>query len=338
MVTPRAKPEPFAPAWWLSGPHCQTLWGRVARWTALPSGELRRLITPDNDFVDVFQVPTTGKAPHLIVLHGLEGGLNSHYARGILARAAAIGWGAELLLFRGCGPEPNRAPRFYHSGDTGDLALVVQTIAAAYPHSPLFLVGYSLGGNVLLKWLGEQGLSLVPQVRAAAAVSVPYDLEAGARYINRGFSRVYERHFLRTLKAKAAAKLVRFPGLFDASALASADTIVAFDQAVTAPVHGFANAQAYYARSSCLQFLARVRVPTLLLSAFDDPFLPPDVLTVVGDHGQMNAALHVEFPGTGGHVGFVGGSTPGRPVYWAEQRIVTFLTQHLSAEELGSPV
>lgn len=333
MVT--SKPTtPFVPAWWIRGPHAQTLWGKLARTTSLPStGRMERWDTPDDDFVDLYRVPAPASAatsaPHLVVLHGLEGTLRSHYARGIFQRAVAAGWAVDFLLFRGCGAEPNRAPRFYHSGETGDLAFVIRRIVTEYPAAPIFLAGYSLGGNVLLKWLGEQGAGITPEIRAAAAVSVPYDLERGARYINQGFSKVYERHFLRTLKAKASAKLLRFPELFDPSALAATTTIVGFDDAVTAPVHGFASAHDYYARSSSLHFLSRIQLPTLLISAYDDPFLPADVLERVATIAHANPALRSMFSPHGGHVGFVSGSIPGRPRYFSEDQLMSFFTTQL---------
>ncbi len=322
----------FTPAWWVPGPHPQTLWGKLARRISLPStGYLERWDTPDGDFLDVFRVPAPSGAPRLLVLHGLEGTLRSHYARGILRRAAAAGWAADLLIFRGCGAELNRAPRFYHSGETGDPAFVAARITREHPHAPLFVVGYSLGGNVLLKWLGERTVSVPPQIRAAAAVSVPFDLEAGAAYIHQGFSRVYERHFLRTLKAKAAAKLRRFPGLLDAEALQAAQSIIAFDEVVTAPIHGFASAHEYYSRSSAAGFLSGVDTPTMLIGAYDDPFLPPEVLRRVSLVAAENPRLHPCFSAAGGHVGFVAGSVPGQAIYFSEDRIMAFFRAHLEA-------
>ncbi|HEU4988875.1 MAG TPA: alpha/beta fold hydrolase [Gemmatimonadaceae bacterium] len=335
MVINASVPPAFAPAWWVPGPHAQTLWGKFARRIPLPAaGYFERWDTPDGDFLDLFRIPGTDAAPRLLILHGLEGTVQSHYARGILSWAAGRGWAADLLLFRGCGSEPNRAPRFYHSGETADLSFVVSRLTADRSSGPLFLVGYSLGGNVLLKWLGERGGALPAAVRAAAAVSVPYDLEAGAAFIHHGFSQIYERHFLRTLKAKAARKLDQFPGLFDPAALAAARSIVAFDEAVTAPVHGFASARDYYQRSSSIRFLPDIRVPTLLLSAYDDPFLPPDRLAATAGVARGNAALDVCFSPHGGHVGFVSGAVPAVPVYFSELRIDAFFTSHL---ESGGP-
>ena len=268
------------------------------------------------------------------MLHGLEGTVHSHYVGGLLRVAHARGWGADMLIFRGCGDEPNRAPRFYHSGETSDLAFAVDRILSEHPHADLVMCGVSLGGNVLLKWLGERAETLPERVRAAVAVSVPFDLERGSRYISHGFSRVYERHFLRTLRRKAQEKLGRYPGLFDSVALSSARTLYEFDDAVTAPVHGFRDAHDYYTRSSSLHFLAHIRRPTLLLSARDDPFLPAIVLDQVVHIAANNSCLTLEFTDGGGHVGFVHGA-PWRPLYYAEYRTGEFLSSHLTTARQG---
>jgi predicted alpha/beta-fold hydrolase len=218
----------------------------------------------------------------------LEGTIRSHYLRGLLALAQERGWTADALIFRTCNGEMTRARRLYHSGETTDLDAVARRLVREHPGQPLALAGFSLGGNVLLKWLGEHGDDLPPEIRAAAAVSVPFDLERGSRFIERGFSRVYGRHFLRTLRAKARIKLERDPGLYDATALERARTLFDFDDIVTAPVHGFAGASDYYRRSSSLGFLAPIRRPTLLLSAYDDPFLPRAVLDEVAEVDRAN--------------------------------------------------
>jgi predicted alpha/beta-fold hydrolase len=266
----------------------------------------------------------------LLVLHGLEGTIRSHYLRGILTVAQRQGWSADALIFRTCNGVMTRARRLYHSGETTDLDYVVRRLIDAHPGQPLALAGFSLGGNVLLKWLGEQGEHVPREVRAAAAVSVPFDLERGARHIERGFARVYTKHFLRTLRAKARIKLDREPGLFDAAALERARTLFDFDDAVTAPVHGFDGASDYYRRSSSLQFLASIRRPTLLLSAYDDPFLPPVVLEEVERVANGNPNLCVEFHPRGGHVGFVAGRRPWAPRYYAEERVMHYLDAQLS--------
>jgi predicted alpha/beta-fold hydrolase len=206
-----------------------------------------------------------------------------------------------------------------------------------FPSAPIVLCGVSLGGNVLLKWLGERGDSVPSRIRGAVTISVPYDLERGARYISRGFSRVYERHFMRTLRRKATAKLAHFPGLFDRAALETARTLYDFDNLVTAPVHGFRDAHDYYVRSSSQQFLSRIRIPTLLLSARDDPFLPAEVLAEVQEVARANPCLTLEFTERGGHVGFVSGRVPWQPRYYAELRAGEFLADALHAETASMP-
>jgi predicted alpha/beta-fold hydrolase len=290
---------------------------RIERWDT-PDGdeiELRRLDVPDD----------RRGVPRLLLLHGLEGTIASVYLLGALAEARRRGWAADVLIFRTCNGEMNRTRRMYHSGETTDLDFVVRRLATANPTQPLVVAGFSLGGNVLLKWLGEQGSDTPPQLRAAAAVSVPFDLERGSRHIERGFARVYGHHFLRTLRAKAREKLRAFPGLFDEAALDHARTLFDFDEVVTAPVHGFAGASDYYSRSSSIGFLTSIRRPTLLLSAMNDPFLPREVLDTVSSVARENPCLHVEFHELGGHVGFVSGHNPFRPRYYAEWRVLDFL-------------
>jgi predicted alpha/beta-fold hydrolase len=317
----------YRPAWWVPGPHAHTLWGKLFRRATPAPTRTERWDTPDGDFVDVVRLDATlgAAAPRLLLMHGLEGTQRSHYAQGMFDQARRRGWGMDLLVFRSCGGETNRARRFYHSGETSDFAFVLDRVAREHPRAPLGLVGVSLGGNVLLKFLGERGAELPAEVRGAAAVSVPYDLARGSRHIAQGFSRVYEAHFLRSLRGKVQAKLERYPDLVSAASMASVRTLYDFDDVVTAPVHGFRDAEDYYTRSSAIRFIDRVRVPTLLLSAVDDPFLPADVLDDVRAIAVGNPALHVEFVPRGGHVGFVGGRVPWRPEYYAERRTAEFL-------------
>lgn len=324
----------YRPAWWVPGPHLQTLWGRLARRRERVPIRSERMRMPDGEEVELQRMAASragADVPHLIFLHGLEGTVRSHYVPGLFDQAGRRGWSADLLLFRGCGAAPNLAPRFYHSGETADLGEVLRRVIAEAPDRTVVLAGVSLGGNVLLKYLGERGADLPRQVAAAATLSVPYDLARGARFISQGFSRVYERHFLRTLRRKAFAKLHRLPGLFDRAALERAATIWDFDEAVTAPVHGFRDAADYYDRSSSLRFLRAIRVPTLLLSAYDDPFLPAPVLDDVRAEAAENPYLHTEFVSRGGHVGFVSGRVPWRPLYYGEWRVVDFLERALAA-------
>jgi predicted alpha/beta-fold hydrolase len=308
------------------------MWGRLTRRRLTTPLRVERWTTPDDDVLDLRRLdPPAGApadTPHLVFLHGLEGGTHSHYVANFFAEAQRRGWSADLMLFRGCAGELNRARRFYHSGETTDFDFALRRIAAERPQSPIGLAGVSLGGNVLLKWLGERGAEDVPAaVRGAVAVSVPFDLARGSRRISRGFSRVYERFFLRSLVAKARQKLARHPDLCDSAALDRVRTLWDFDDVVTAPIHGFRDARDYYTQSSSIHFLARIRVPTLLLSAVDDPFLPPEVLDEVRAIAAGNPALELEFVRRGGHVGFISGRVPWRAVYYAEWRVADFLSR-----------
>jgi predicted alpha/beta-fold hydrolase len=296
---------------------------------ALPT-RVERWATEDDDFLDVHRLDGPAGAPRLLILHGLEGTVRSHYAGGLLHEAQRRGWAADLLIFRSCGDEPNRALRFYHSGETSDVDAVVRRLIAGDPARPLFIVGVSLGGNVLLKWLGEQGDGAPEQLRAAAAVSVPFDLARGSRYLDRGFSRFYQAHFLRSLRRKAIGKSEHYPQALQPEVVRRARTLYQFDDLVTAPVHGFRDADDYYARSSSLHYLASVRTPTLLLSARDDPFLPKQVLDEVRGIARSNPSLELEFVERGGHVGFISGMIPWRPFYYAEWRIAEFFESTLA--------
>lgn len=329
MSSNRRSEYTYRPAWWVRGAHAQTLWGKFFRTRLQLPLRLERWETPDGDFIDLHRLDGRPQAPRLFLLHGLEGTIRSHYVSGFFAEAQRRGWAADLLLFRGCGDELNRGRRFYHSGETTDLAYALERVEREHPLSAIVLAGVSLGGNVLLKYLGERGQSISERIRGAAAVSVPFDLERGARFIGQGFSKIYDRHFVRSLRRKALAKLERYPDLFDVGALERAESLFDFDDAVTAPVHGFADAREYYARSSSLGFLDKIRVPALLLSSIDDPFLPSDVLDRVREIADHNPLLDLEFTPRGGHVGFVSGSVPWRPMYYAEWRVCEFLADAL---------
>jgi uncharacterized protein len=326
----------YSPAWWLPGPHARTIWGRFFRQTPPLETRVERWDTDDGDFIELVRLDADAGRPHLVMLHGLEGTARSHYARGLFLEAARRGWAADLLLFRGCGNEPNRARRFYHSGETGDLDTVARRLFAADREAPFVFVGVSLGGNVLLKWLGELGDTVDRRIRGAAAVSVPFDLARACRYIDRGFSRVYQRHFLQSLRRKALAKLERYPDLASRERVEAARTLYDFDDVVTAPVHGFENADDYYARSSSIHFLDDIRVPTLLLSAYDDPFLPGEVLDEVVGIAASNPQIETEFLMKGGHVGFIAGQNPLRPFYYAERRVAQFFCRTLESP-FGAP-
>jgi predicted alpha/beta-fold hydrolase len=317
----------FKAAWWLPGPHLPTIWGKMVRRQALAHDRLERVVTPDGDHLTIARMGTiTAGVPHMLILHGLEAEISAKYAHGMMAEARKRGWSADLLMFRSCDGETNSARRFYHSGETTDLDFIVRRVLDEHPDVHLVICGVSLGGNVLLKWLGEQSTRVPSQIKRVAAVSVPYDLEAGARLMEHGFSRVYVRHFLATLVAKTVAKLETYPDLCNPKKLLAARTFFDFDDALTGPLHGFAGAHDYYERSSSIRFLGDVRVPTLLMSAWNDPFLPASVLGAVRDIAKRNEYLFVEFSLGGGHVGWVAGQ-PWAERYYMESRVVKWLTE-----------
>jgi len=314
----------FSPAWWLRNPHAQTVWGRLTRSRRLVPLRREIVSTPDGDELALDHVDASNPSLHLVLMHGLEGSSRSVYIQGILNMAARRGWSATAINFRSCAREPehlNRRPRFYHSGETGDFDFVVRMLAQRI-NCPIVAFGASLGGNVLLKWLGEHPDESL--VSAAATISVPYDLGAGARYLDDSpIGRLYVGSFLRSLKTKVARVVREHETSLDLELAMNAKTFREFDDAATAPLHGFTNADDYYARSSSIGYLSRITAPTLCVSAADDPFLPPDVLPRV----RALASPAVEFIVTahGGHVGFITGPVPWRAVYWAEERIVEFL-------------
>ena len=280
--------------------------------------------TPDGDFVDVDFLDGPDGAPWLHLFHGLEGSSESSYARMLIDYAKRRGWRASVLNFRGRSGEANRMPRAYHSGDSDEIDWVLRRIGKRVGEAPLYVVGVSLGGNALAKWLGENGEAARAIVARAVAVSAPMDLMAAGDALESGLAIFYARHFLTTLKKNSLAKLDRFPGLFDAAAVARARTLREFDNAFTAPVHGFRDCDDYYVRSSCKPFLPRVRVPTLIVNARDDPFLPESALP---SDGEVSDAVKLEFPASGGHVGFVSGPFPGN-IEWLPRRILHFLEHH----------
>lgn len=313
----------FRPAWWLPGPHLQTLIPNLLHRTPPKGMQRERLELADGDFLDlVWAGPPEG--PLVLVLHGLEGSVRSPYAVGIINALAATGYRVALMHFRGCSGEPNRLPRSYHSGETGDLNTVVDELRRRNPDRTLFALGYSLGGNALLKWLGEQR-SNAP-VSAAVAVSVPFDLSRAQRRLQQGFSRVYQWHLLNRLRrsVRTKARLMELPVAVDQ--LASVHSFRQFDDQVTAPLHGFRDADDYYNRCSSRQFLASITVPTLVLQAKDDPFMSPDGLPT---RSELSAHVTLELSQTGGHVGFVSGNLPWRPRYWLEERIRAEFARHL---------
>ncbi len=313
----------FAPAAWLRNPHAQTIYG--SRWSPRPAPRYRRVrwSTPDHDFIDVDLVDQAApaSAPWLILFHGLEGSSDSHYARTLMHWAGALGWHGAVVHFRGCSGEPNLLARAYHSGDSAEIDWVLRRFAALDPLAQRYAVGVSLGGNALLKWLGEQETAAARLLAAAVSVCAPLDLPSAGASLERGFNRFYAWTFLRTLKVKAADKALRHPGLLDVARLHAARTMRAFDDVYTAPVHGYHGVDDYWQRASSKPELARIEVPTLVINPLDDPFLPAHALPRADE-----VAPRVELcqPRHGGHVGFVGGGWPGH-TYWLTRRIGAFL-------------
>ena len=317
-----------APAW-LPGGQLQTLWPalRARRVVGTRVAYRReRWATPDGDFVDVdFLAQAPRAAPFVVLFHGLEGASRSHYAEAFAGWARGRGMGLAVPHFRGCSGEINHAPRAYHSGDVAEIGWMLGQVRArldadpATRGQPLLAVGVSLGGNALLRWAGEAGSAAAHSVSAVASVCAPLDLAAGARAIGHGFNRqIYTRMFLRTMKAKAAAKLAQHPGLFDATRLRGARDLFAFDDLFTAPLHGFAGVEDYYRRASAKPLLADIRVPALALNALNDPFVPAASLPHVGEIGR-----HVTLwqPRQGGHVGFAEGALPPGHVFWLPRAV-----------------
>ncbi|QKT04636.1 hydrolase [Ectothiorhodospiraceae bacterium 2226] len=316
----------FRPAWWLPGPHAQTLWPHLLRRPRVVLHR-ERLELPDGDFLDL-DWNSRERGPLALVLHGLEGSSRSGYARGLLRELHDRGLRGVLMHFRGCSGEPNRLARSYHSGETGDLAHVVRELRRREPHTPLGVVGFSLGGNVLLKWLGETGARReAPLVQAAVAVSVPFMLADAAARLERGTSRLYQWALLRTLRRSLRRKLRLRGGTLDARRLRALRSFRAFDEHVTAPLHGFAGADEYYRLASSRQYLRDIRVPTLILHARDDPFMSADCIPAAA---ELSPQVRLELAERGGHVGFVSGRWPWRPHYWLEPRIADHLGVHLA--------
>ncbi len=340
----------------MRGAHAQTIWP-LLRKGILPNYRRERWTTPDQDFIDLdwsdgpargdslppVPLPEGGdagslrsislddsswggpatNAPLVVLFHGLEGSSRSHYARRLMHAVAERGWRGVVVHFRGCSGEANLLPRAYHSGDSAEIDWTLRRFRQLHPQTPLYAVGFSLGGNALLKWLGEQGEAARSVVDGAASICPPLDLAAANESLSHGFNLVYARHFLNTLIPKAVAKLGHHPGLYSAGLVRRARTLYDFDDAVTAPLHGFRGANDYYARCSAKQFLGDIRVPTLLINALNDPFLP---LAALPRSQEISPRVCFETPGQGGHVGFVAGRFPGQ-LDWLPQRVLTHFVE-----------
>jgi len=314
----------YTAPWWLRNPHLQTLWSYLFRPRPALTLKPERLELPDGDFVDLCWTTNTSGAI-VAVFHGLEGSIDSPYASAIMAAIHKRGWRGVFMHFRGCSGVPNRLERGYHSGDTGDIAFLLHTLKNRYPSVPLGIIGYSLGGNAMLKYLGTMG-SDAP-VTVAVAVSVPYLLHHSADRLSQGFSRLYQTHLIHSLKDKIRRKFEGNNTRLPIQTLDTLKTFYQFDDLITAPMHGFAGVDDYYQQSSSRQYLPGIRVPALLIHALDDPFMRAETLP---NRNELPDNVRLEVSGHGGHVGFVTGRYPWNPVYWLEHRIITYLNQYLT--------
>ena len=309
--------------WWLPGGDMQTIYTTIM--SNPPAVEYRRerLELDDGDFLDLDWVDGRSEAPVIVLFHGLEGNSASAYARELMAAAKVLGWNGVVAHFRGCSETDNRLPRAYFAGDSAEIERILKHVASFYPNNQRYAVGVSLGGNALLKWLGERGEEANQYVNRAAGISAPLDLTATGNSLDSGFNRmVYTAHFLSTLKAKALRKAALYPELLDAEAINNATTFREFDTLVTARLHGYRDAADYWEKVSSKPWLKFIQIPTLVLNAKNDPFLPASALPTIA---EVSDAVTLENPDTGGHVAFPGSAFSGHGD-WLAQRILSFFT------------
>jgi predicted alpha/beta-fold hydrolase len=317
----------FSPAWWLKNPHLQTIAAKFFRRHHTIKTINETLELPDGDFVDLAWTETvnsTCNRPIVVVLHGLEGSKNSHYAKGMLSAIKAKGWVGVLMHFRGCSGRPNRMAKSYHSGQTCDVDYFSQYLATSYPEAKKAIIGFSLGGNVLAKYLAEQKQSIY---QAACVICAPLDLSSCCDRINQGFSRVYQKYLVDMLRASTVEKMeARLLNNIDRKNLDNLRSIRDFDQMITAPINGFTDANDYYQKSSGRDGLKHILPPCLIIHASDDPFLCHKNTTAIS---TLPKHIIFEVSERGGHVGFISGKNPFKPQYWLEQRIPEFFTSYL---------
>lgn len=315
--------SPFKAPWWLRNNHLQTIWAGKIRRQSITALTQKRIQTPDNDFLDLVITNDNG-GPVVLVLHGLQGSIRSPYANGILKTLFDNGYTAVLMHFRACSDEINWLPRLYHSGETGDTQFVINYLKDRFPHRKIAAIGFSIGGNVLLKLLGE---SRSVSLTAAVAVSVPFSLARCADRINRGMSKIYQNLLIRSMKRTVIKKhkAGQLDGI-DIQAVNRAKTFWEFDDRFTAPLHGFQDVHDYYRRSSSRQFLKNIQVPTLILQAIDDPFTSS---SAVPEAPELSDRVQLEISKHGGHVGFVYGNWPWKARYWLDERLVAFFNNEL---------
>ncbi len=315
----------FTPPRWLRGGQIQTLYAYFIPAKPAVTYKRERWDTPDGDFIDVDWVEGDKKSPLVVLFHGLEGSSASPYALHLMAAAQEKKWNGVVVHFRGCSGELNRLPRAYHSGDSAEIDWILRRLKQQFSEAPIYSAGVSLGGNALLKWLGEQQHEANKIIRAAVSVSAPVDLMAAGDALGSGFNLIYTKNFLSTLKRKSELKLRMHPDMFDIAAMRRSRTLREFDDVVTAPLHGFKDTDDYWTRASSKPWLRHITVPTLLINARNDPFLPAAALPAADELSPMVVG---EFPDDGGHVGFVGGNFPGHS-RWLPQRLMTFFQNQI---------
>ncbi|MES2658610.1 MAG: alpha/beta fold hydrolase [Verrucomicrobiota bacterium] len=305
---------------WLPGGHAQTIYPALFRRVEHVTNRAERLELPDGDFIDL-EWAGSGSSRLAIISHGLEADTRTGYIQGMAAALIRRGWDVLAWNFRGCSPEPNRLLRMYHSGATGDLHSIIGHALGNHPAASIDLIGFSLGGNLTLKYLGERPADLPRQIRRAVAFSVPCDLACSSRQLSMISNWIYMERFLIAMRSKVRAKDRMFPGKLDLTGLAQIRTFQEFDDRYTAPIHGFKDAEDYWARNSSRQFLPSIALPTLLISALNDPFLGPGCYP--HEEAASSEFFHFESPATGGHVGFTPFGNGGE--YWSETRALEFL-------------
>ncbi|CDL83473.1 hydrolase [Xenorhabdus szentirmaii] len=328
----------FSPLNGASNPHLQTLLPRLLRRHPKLQPYWQRLNLPDDDFVDLAwseDPATASHKPRLVIFHGLEGGFNSPYAHGLISACKEKGWLGVVMHFRGCSGEPNRQQRIYHSGETSDARYFLDWLTSTYGNVPTAAVGYSLGGNMLACYLAEERENA--RLDAAVIVSAPFMLEACSKRIEQGFSQVYQHYLLSKLKNNATRKLLHYPNSLPLSLaqLNSMKKLREFDNAITAKIHGFKDADDYYRQCSALPHLPNITKPLLIIHAKDDPFMAPEVIPELA---LLPPNIEYQLTEHGGHVGFVGGSLK-KPEMWLEKRIPGWLTpylEHSSTKKLSS--
>ncbi len=302
--------------------HINTIYAALCRSVNGVQYRRERWDTPDGDFLDIDWAAQGQSSKLLVAIHGMEGDSHRHYIRGVLKIMTQQGWDGLAINLRGCSGEPNRLPRAYHIGETGDLHFVLERIRALYAYDTIALAGFSLGGNIVLKYLGEQSGQLAPEIRKAVAISTPCHVPSAEKYINRLENRLYVLRFLSTLNPKMREKAQRFPGIVPLQS-PMPRTLRAFDDCYTAPLHGFRDAEDYWTRNSSLPYIERIAIPTLLINAQDDSFLSPECFP--WHLAQTLPHFYLAAPRYGGHVGFVTWGQKG--VYWSEQLVKAFLEQ-----------